>query len=69
MNMQEERKIIDKMVSKAGLRGKINAMCRWCTYDSLDSGTWLEQVKNCNVLDCPLYSVRPMPRKGKKDDC
>jgi hypothetical protein len=69
MNISEERKIIDKMVRKPGLRGKLDALCRWCSYDTLSSGTWREQVKNCDVFDCPVYSVRPMPtteKKGKK---
>jgi len=46
------------------LRAVINAKCRECTYDAKASGTWREQVAQCSVISCPLWSVRPAPISG-----
>jgi len=56
--------VIHRESSKAGLRGKINAMCCHCIYDPTQSGTWLKQVEICSSKDCPLYKVRPTSKKG-----
>ena len=48
------------------LRKAINEKCKDCTYDSLDRGTWLFQVGNCDSKDCPLWEVRPKPTSQKK---
>ena len=57
-------KVIIREASKAGLRGKINAKCCECIYDPYASGTWREQVENCTSKACPLFTVRPMSKKG-----
>ncbi len=46
------------------LRKAINDKCRDCIYDPELPGTWPQQVFMCAVIDCPLYSVRPRPKKG-----
>ena len=51
--------LIHKMVSKPGLRGKIDAKFIECIYDPYDHGTWRFQVAECTSLSCPLYTVRP----------
>ena len=51
--------LIDKMTSKAGLRGKIDAKCIECIYDPYCTGTWRKQVEECTSLACPIYPVRP----------
>lgn len=52
--------LISKLVSKPGLRNKINAYCVSCIYDTKAPGNWKQQVTACTVTDCPLYSVRPI---------
>ena len=56
---------IDRLVGKAGLRGKIDAMCCYCIYDPYQEGTWRKQVDNCTSPECPLFSVRPRAQVGK----
>ena len=62
--MAEARRLelIAREGGKPGLRGKINAMCISCTFDSLTPGNWRQQVGNCTVTVCPLHSVRPKSR-------
>ena len=48
---------------KPSLRKSINAMCKNCTYDPLDKGTWRAQVEACNITRCPLWNVRPKATK------
>lgn len=38
----------------------INEKCRDCICDTLDKGTWREQVEACPDTACPLYSFRPL---------
>lgn len=64
---QHRLKIIHREVSKAGLRGKINAKCAECIYDPYQPGTWLKQVEICTSKGCPLYDVRPSS-KAKSGD-
>jgi len=40
------------------LRKAINMKCKDCIYDPLDTGSWVQQVKNCQCFDCPLHEVR-----------
>ena len=48
------------------LRKAIDAMCKDCTYDELDKGTWRQQVAACTIKICPLHSVSPADgRKGQ----
>lgn len=42
------------------LRSAINAMCKACTYDSLDRGTCAQQIACCISNGCPLHPVRPI---------
>lgn len=46
------------------LRNAVNAKCRECTYDTKAPGTWREQVAQCAVVGCGLWSVRPVPSGG-----
>nr|BDD44050.1 hypothetical protein 3 [Gammaproteobacteria bacterium] len=57
---RNRNEIINRLASKAGLRGKIDAFCCHCIYDPYSDGTWRKQVENCTALSCPLYSVRPV---------
>jgi len=45
------------------LRKAINAMCKDCTYDELDKGTWRQQVAACTIKICPLHEVRSVDEK------
>jgi hypothetical protein len=47
------------------LRAAINAKCKDCIYDDLCPGTWLKQVEECTLTDCPLWSVRPKTAAGR----
>ena len=38
----------------------IDEKCKDCNYDSLDKGTWKEQVESCTSTDCSLYTFRPL---------
>ena len=42
------------------LRKAIDAMCKDCTYDDQDKGTWRQQVAACTLKTCPLHPVRPV---------
>jgi len=61
MDDTAKNEMIVKMVSKPGLRGKIDAKCVECIYDPLDVGTWRQQVARCTSYTCPLRPVRPEP--------
>jgi hypothetical protein len=54
------------LISKAGFRGKINANCIACSYDTIDAGSWRKQVENCCEYTCSLYSVRPTTLSNTK---
>ena len=45
------------------LRKAIDAMCKDCTYDDQDKGTWRQQVAACTLKTCPLHPVRPVDEK------
>lgn len=58
--MDFRQKVIDREMSKPGLRGRINAFCASCIYDPASgTGGWLQQVTICTSYKCPLYDVRP----------
>ena len=59
-------KTIEKLSSKAGLRGKIDAKCCECIYDPYQKGSWRYQVEKCTSLTCPIFPVRAMTSKSKK---
>jgi len=69
MNKADRRRdeIISREVGKAGLRGKINAMCAYCIFDpSSGGGNWKQQIEACTSHNCPLYSVRVKSKPEKK---
>ena len=43
----------------------IEAYCRECICDDLDTGTWRGQVTGCTAVDCPLYEYRPLDQEAK----
>ena len=47
--------------SKLTRQQAIEAMCKECSYDELDEGTWRQQIGRCEITDCPLWVYRPMP--------
>jgi hypothetical protein len=53
--------LINSMVRKPGLRGRLNVKCIECIYDPYQQGSWRKQVGKCTVYDCALYHKRPMP--------
>jgi len=58
-------------LKKPPLRKLIDLMCKDCSYDIAEPGTWRQQVAECACTTCPLYKARPMPvasRKGDKTD-
>ena len=49
------------------LRNAINAKCKECIYDPIGgSGKWRQQVEACTSWDCPLFPVRPITTKSRK---
>jgi len=68
MNSRDEHRsnIINKLVSKVGLRPKIDAFCVECIYDPYSEGTWRNQVADCTAKRCPLYTVRPKVTNGEQ---
>ena len=49
------------------LREAINAKCKECLFDSIGgSGKWREQVGACTANSCPLFDVRPKPKKAQR---
>lgn len=48
---------------RMSLRAAIDAACRACIHDPHAAGTWREQVAACTSRGCPLYLVRPLPKK------
>lgn len=60
MDFDQADALVRKWAGKPGLRAKINAKCIDCSYDPKGSGNWRQQVSACAVVDCPLYSVRPI---------
>ena len=57
---------INRLASKAGLRGKIDAKCAECIYDPAQEGTWRLQVEKCTSRNCPLFDVRPVSEGGNR---
>lgn len=58
MDNSTKNALIERMVSKPGLRGKVDAKCMECIYDPYSNGTWRNQVEECSSYTCPLYSIR-----------
>ena len=50
------------------LRACIDQNCRDCCYDSLDKGTWRQQVEACEIASCALWNVRPKSKAGKRQN-
>jgi len=60
-----KEELIKKSASKPGLRGKVDATCIKCRYDSRQKGTWRKQVGECTCIGCPLYPVRPRTKNNQ----
>jgi len=45
------------------LRNAINKMCEHCIYDKGSTGGKLQQIAECTATKCPLFEVRPLPKK------
>ncbi len=60
--MDKRDQLINKHKNTNGLRGKINAKCAECIYDSFQPGNWRQQVEACTSPNCPLYEVRPVSK-------
>lgn len=56
--MDNQQKVITRLVQRTGLRARIDAKCCECIYDPLAVGTWRKQVEVCTSYNCPLYEVR-----------
>jgi len=63
-NLEASESIINRLVRKRGLMGKLDAKCVECIYDPYQLGTWRKEVANCTPPTCPLYSVRPRTTGG-----
>ena len=50
-------------------RKAVDAMCKRCSHDPLDTGTWRQQVERCLDETCPLHPLRPrsMPRSARPE--
>ena len=49
----------------------IDAHCRDCNFDPLDTGSWRKQISECNQPECNLYPFRPLDQQHaaiKKQD-
>lgn len=42
------------------LRKRINANCKKCIYDQLDSGTCAQQIACCINTECDFHEIRPI---------
>lgn len=63
--MDRRQQVIHRLMSKPGLRGKIDAMCAYCIYDpDSGTGTWRQQVEACTSTACPLFPVRTSSESG-----
>ena len=56
--MNRRQELIDRLSSKPGLRGRVDAHCVSCVYEEGQGGSWRQQVQACTVTECPLYPVR-----------
>ncbi len=61
-----KQKLINKLCSKPGLRGRLDAKCIECIYDPIANGTWRLQVKECTSWSCPLFPARPISETKKQ---
>jgi len=60
-----KKELVKTNASKPGLRGKVDAACIRCRYDSRQKGTWRKQVEGCIISCCPLYTVRTKANSRK----
>lgn len=44
----------------ASLKKCVENMCKSCSYDPTQAGSWRHQVENCTVKSCALWEVRPI---------
>ena len=65
----DKQALIDRLCSRPGRTGRVNAKCVECIYDPAGgSGTWRQQVEACTATACPLWPVRPNSEGLKEDD-
>lgn len=62
--MQRKVDLVNSLVGKGTLRAAIDACCIDCTFDAAEPGNWREQVSNCHIRDCPLWSHRAKSSKA-----
>ena len=67
MGYREE--LINKYTNKKGYKPRVIAKCISCSYDEYDTGTHLAQIRDCGVVSCPLYAVRPLPSQRVDKAC
>jgi hypothetical protein len=61
----DKQDLINRLCSKPGKTGKVNAKCVECIYDEKGgAGTWRQQIKACTAYTCPLWEIRPMPEES-----
>jgi len=58
MGRKTQKELIAIHMGKPGLKGKVTAMCISCSFDETQTQSWVKQVDQCGVEECPLYSVR-----------
>ena len=44
----------------ASLKKSVENMCKSCSYDPTQAGSWRHQVEGCTVKTCALWEVRPV---------
>ena len=57
------------LARSGGLRARADAHCVSCVYDEMVSGTWRQQVEDCQVTLCALWEVRPRSSGNKGRQC
>lgn len=60
----DERKevILDRLLSKKGLRPRIDANCVNCIYESSFVASWRSQIEDCTDCVCVFHEVRAKTR-------
>lgn len=48
------------------LRSAVNSKCKECLYNSGERGGWRQQIEACTAYPCPLFDVRPKPKKAQR---
>ena len=51
---------------KLSRKKAMDKMCKDCTYDELDAGTWTQQVEACGIESCSMWEYRPLSGATKQ---